>query len=126
LRYEPDFRELGFGAWEGRHWADLYAEVGEPLLAFQAQPGFNPAPGGEHYADFESRIFAAWTRLLQTARGGHWLLIAHAGVIRAILRLLLGFPARRLFAIAVPYAGLTRIEQQGDSLPRLVFHRGGG
>lgn len=126
---DPRFRELGFGAWEGRSWGELYAEEGDRLLDFQRDPlaagGLNPAPGGEGYGEFDDRIGQAWADLLKAVGGGHWLLVAHAGVIRTILRRVLGFPSRRLFAIQVPYAGLTRIAQEEGDSPRLVFHAGG-
>jgi len=124
LKLEPRFRELDFGEWEGESWTDLYREAGGPLLEFQRQPGRNPAPGGEHYWDFEARVGKAWGDLLDTARDRHWLLVCHAGVVRTLLRLVLGFPVGHLFSIQAPYAGLTRIEQEGGNPARLVFHGG--
>jgi len=126
LRREPRWRELGFGAWEGKPWADLYQDAGGPLLAFQSNPlgSDNPAPGGEHYPDFECRVVEAWDGLLEAALGGHWLLVAHAGVLRVVLRRILGFPPTRLFSIQIPPACLVRIERQNREPPRLVFHRG--
>jgi len=44
--------------------------------------------------------------------------------LRAVLRMVLGFPEERLFSLHVPYAGLTRIEQNVDYPARLVFHGG--
>jgi len=127
LRQDGRFRELGFGAWEGRPWADVYPSAGEPLLDFQRDPSRfdNPAPGGEQYPDFERRVALAWDGLLDAAAGGHWLLVAHAGVLRAVLRRVLGFPAGRLFSVQVPYACLSRVVQEGGGPARLVFHRGG-
>lgn len=124
LRQEPRWRELGFGVWEGRSWNALYEEEGERLLAFQRKPARHPALGGEDYPDFEARVAEAWAGLLETARGGHWLLVTHGGVQRAILRLLLGFPVERLFGIHVPYACLTRIGKDDGGPPRLIFHGG--
>ena len=124
LIFDQRLRELGFGDWEGKSWTDLYGQEGGRLIEFQRNPGFNPAPGGEDYRDFEARVDAAWQNLLETARGGHWLVVSHAGVLRAVLRSVLGFPEERLFSLHVPYAGLTRIEQTGDYPTRLVFHGG--
>jgi hypothetical protein len=44
--------------------------------------------------------------------------------LRAVLRQVLGFNTRRLFDVRVPYACLTRIEQQDGGPTRLVFHGG--
>lgn len=122
LRLEPRFRELGFGLWEGRAWSELYAQSGETLLAFQQCPGRNPAPEGEDYPLFEERVLQAWEALLGEAEGGHCLLVTHAGVIRALLRQVLGLPLDRLFAIHVPHAGCTRLEQFEAGPPRLLAH----
>ncbi|MDD5035920.1 MAG: alpha-ribazole phosphatase family protein [Methylococcaceae bacterium] len=126
LLREPRLAELGFGDWEGQAWSELYARQGERLLEFQRDPlcqgGHNPAPAGEHYAEFESRIAAVWEELPAMTSGGHWLVVSHAGVLRAILRRVLGFPVAKLFQIHAPYAGLTRIEHCGE--PRLIFHGG--
>lgn len=125
LRVESRFRELGFGEWEGRSWSDLYRQEGGKLLEFQRCPSYNPAPGGEDYQEFEARVAAAWYELLIQSHGNHSLVVTHAGVIRTILRLVLGFPEQRLFSLHVPHAGLTRIQQKGDVMQaRLVFHGG--
>lgn len=133
LRFEPRFREIGFGDWEGRTWADLYEAEGESLLAFQRNPSKNPAPKGEDYADFEKRVFQAWDELLKTrlppfpkgeADSAHGLLISHAGTQRAILRKILNFPIDRLFQINLPHACLSRIYHDDSGLPHLVFHGG--
>jgi alpha-ribazole phosphatase/probable phosphoglycerate mutase len=124
LRVDGRFSELGFGAWEGRPWSELYERHGGQLLDFQRRPDRNPAPGGEHYTDFERRVAAAWADLLGLPGKRHWLVVTHAGPIRAILRRVLEFPASRLFGIEVPHACLSRIVQDGEDAPRLVFHGG--
>ena len=124
LKFDGRLRELGFGSWEGKSWIDLYGQEGDRLIEFQRCPGLNPAPGGEDYQDFEARVADAWNDLLTNARGGHWLVVTHAGVLRTVLRMVLGFPEERLFSLHVPYAGLTRIEQNDDYPSRLVFHGG--
>lgn len=124
LKFEPRFCELGFGAWEGRAWAELYEQEGERLLEFQRNPSWNPAPGGEHYPDFERRVAEGWEELLETSRDQHWLLVSHGGTLRAILRGVLEFPASRLFQISVPHGSLSRIRQDGVNAPSLIFHGG--
>ncbi|QXP82676.1 alpha-ribazole phosphatase family protein [Methylococcus sp. Mc7] len=124
LRVDERFSELGFGEWEGRPWSELYDRHGEQLLDFQRRPDWNPALDGEHYPDFERRVAAAWEDLLGLPGERHWLVVTHAGTIRAILRRVLEFPTTRLFGIDVPPACLSRIVRDGEDAPRLVFHGG--
>jgi alpha-ribazole phosphatase len=124
LKLDARFREIGFGVWEGRSWESLYQSEGERLLAFQCNPSCNPAPGGEDYPDFERRIADGWNELLDIAHGQHWLLVAHGGTIRVLLRLVLGIPLANLFRIDVPHASLSRVQRDSGGATRLVFHGG--
>lgn len=123
LDFDTRFRELGFGAWEGRSWASLYLSEGERLLAFQRNPSCNPAPGGEDYPGFERRIADAWSELLTLAQGQHWLLITHGGTIRVLLRQVLEIPVANLFRVDVPHGCLSRL-QHDSGITRLIFHGG--
>jgi len=123
LRIDARLAELGFGAWEGRPWTELYASHAEALLRFQRTPGDNPAPGGEHFADFEGRVRMAWAELGHQGENRQVLVVCHAGIIRAILRQVLEMPLTSLFRIDVPHGGLTRLVCEADGTARLVFHR---
>lgn len=125
LRLDPDWRELGFGAWEGRTWTELYAEEGDRLMAFWRNPKGHPAPGGEDFGAFERRVRVAWRRALRQGEGQHWLIVTHAGPIRSLLRHVLGFPVRRIARLEVPLAGLSRLQSWGREPPRLIFHGSG-
>ncbi len=128
LTVDERFREIGFGEWEGRLFSDLYAgEDKERIMQFWRNPLENPAPSGEPYAEFEGRVFSAWEELLGQYvpdQEQHVLLVAHGGVIRAILRHLLQFPIEHFFRIDVPYASLSRVRQEMPDFPRLIFHSG--
>lgn len=117
-------QELGFGLWEGRPWAELYAEAGETLIAFQTNPTaiVNPAPQGETYAEFERRIANAWADWANAGEGGHSLIVTHAGVIREILRFVIGFPAQSLFRWQVPLACTSRLSIEADGWATLNSH----
>ncbi len=122
-RIEPRFREIGFGEWEGRPWTELLRDHGDALFAFWAWPGGNPAPGGEDYAAFEERVWAAFGDLIGEARGQHWLVVSHDGPIRAILRGILDLPLDRLFHIHVPYGSLARVQANETGAPVLLWQR---
>lgn len=127
LQIEPRFREIGFGAWEGRTAEELQAEDPQRLWRFYADPLHNTPPGGEPLTAFRERIVAAWNDLLAQHGGRHVLLIGHAGMMRMVLRHVLEMPLDTMFRIQVGNAAISRIQVDGrgaDALPRLLFHGG--
>lgn len=125
LRLEEEFREISFGSWEGRTPDELEAENPERMRAFWSNPVRHWPQGAEPFDRFQQRIAAAWDRLLQKNAGRHTLLVAHGGVIRAVLFHVLGIPPENFFRIQVPYASVSRLRADGDGFyPHLVFHGG--
>jgi alpha-ribazole phosphatase/probable phosphoglycerate mutase len=124
LSVESRFKEIGFGQWEGRLLSEIYqGQDGELMMQFWQNPSDNPAPEGESYKVFEQRVVAAWEELLGQHNNDqdHYLLLAHGGVIRTILRNVLNFPMENFFRIDVSYACLSRIRQDVPKHPRLMF-----
>lgn len=127
LEPEPRLIELGFGSWEGHTPEELRREDPERLVRFWDDPLSHAPPGAEPLAQFEQRVLEAWRELIARHGGRHVLIVAHAGVIRAIVAHVLGVPLKHIFRVQVPSAGVTRIEIEQDGgyvLPRLVFHAG--
>lgn len=125
LRVEPDFREIGFGEWEGRTHAEVEGAEPHALRAFRADPAGHRPPGAEPVGAFRARLATAWERLLASEGDGHVLLVAHAGVIRGLVAGLLEAPDHALFRMSVGYASLTRLavhELDGDIWPQIVTH----
>jgi alpha-ribazole phosphatase/probable phosphoglycerate mutase len=127
LDIEPRFREIGFGAWEGRTATELMAGDPDILRRFWSDPEQHTPPGGEPLAQFRDRIVAAWDDLLGRHAGRHVLVIGHAGTVRMVLRHVLDMPLGATFRIQVGNAAVTRIRvdsEAGRSFPRLLFHGG--
>lgn len=125
VQIEERFREISFGVWEGRTPAELEAENPERMAAFWDDPVTHWPRGGEPFDRFQARVAEAWDEMLVTHAGQHLLLVAHGGVIRAILFHVLGVPPRNFFRFQVPYAAVTRIRADDKGqFPHLVFHSG--
>ncbi|MBF0454480.1 MAG: histidine phosphatase family protein [Magnetococcales bacterium] len=128
---EPGFREMGFGLWEGKSKKELLEDKRYriPVQNFWKNPLANTPPGGESIQAVHDRVAVAWQIMLEQYRGEHLLFIAHSGVIRVALGMLLGIPLTNLSRLLVPYAALSRvrIEQIGDTpIPRLIFFHADG
>ncbi len=125
LQVEDQFREISFGVWEGRTPGELEKEDPEGMRAFWDDPVAHWPEGGEPFDRFQQRIATVWEKLLAENAGRHTLLVAHGGVIRAILFQLLGVPPQNFFRIQIPYAAISRIRADGNgAYPHLVFHCG--
>lgn len=94
VQLEPDFREVHFGRWEGMTAEEIRAADPASFEDWRAgKPGFE-YPGGERRAAFRERVRRGLDRLLASpARGA--LVVAHKGVIRAIVEELTGAPIDR-------------------------------
>lgn len=124
LTLDQRLKEIGFGAWEGRTAEELELEHPGILAHFFDDPiAYCPA-GAEALAEFRDRVIGAWNDLLGHHPGKHILLVAHAGVIRMIIRHVLDMPLERMFRIHVGNVSITRIRVDARGAPRLLFHGG--
>jgi probable phosphoglycerate mutase len=104
----PDLREIHLGEWEGltfRHvrkrWPEAFRKRGSNLATFRP-------PGGESFLDLTQR---AWPPLEKAVANTdqNLLIVAHAGVNRAILCHALGLPLENLFGLAQGYGAMNLI-----------------
>lgn len=78
----PDFREMDFGAFEGRTAGEM---ADDPAYrAWVAGGCRGRCPGGENLAEFSDRVWAAFTKLLET-KPKRLVIVAHGGVQMAIM-----------------------------------------
>ncbi|MBF0256400.1 MAG: histidine phosphatase family protein, partial [Gammaproteobacteria bacterium] len=92
LRIEADFREVGFGCWEGLSPDQVAREQSQAYAAFYADPLHQRPEGAEPLLAFSERVGTGLARLLRDHPGEHLLVVAHAGVIRAVLGQVLQAP----------------------------------
>ena len=119
---EPRFREVGFGEWEGRTRIELEKIDPGQVARFLQDPVNSRPPGAEPLEDFTGRVQAGFDDLLGRFTGQSVLVVAHAGVIRAIMAYVLEVPPARMYRIHVANAGLSRIRTDRDRGFYLVKH----
>ena len=81
---DDDMKEIGFGDWEGKTPEDILAEDSEALHYFYKDPVQNRPRGAEPLNSFSQRVWGAYQTILEQHQGKHILVVAHAGVARAI------------------------------------------
>ena len=82
---EPRLIEMSWGAWEGRTLPDLRAELGDLMVAWEADGLDFRAPGGESPRDVQTRL-RPWLCAV-AGREQPTIAVPHQGVIRALYAL---------------------------------------
>lgn len=107
LPHDPDLRELHFGAWEDRSFADIDAEAPDLIRAFWETPGTVRAPGGEGWHDLSARVTRAADRLLR--RAPDVIVVAHFGAILTQIERATGQTTTEVFAQTIDNLSVTRL-----------------
>lgn len=114
LTIDEDLREVGFGDWEGRSPAEVREADPAAHAAFYADPVHNRPAGAEPLADFVRRSVYAFERVVDSAAGGRALVVAHAGVLRAIAAHSLAAPLVAIYRLRIDHAAFVSITATAD------------
>jgi alpha-ribazole phosphatase len=103
-------RELDFGEFEGRTYAEIEREHPEFFRSWMEAPTLVRFPGGESYAELRERVAAAVSDIVAANNDETVAVVSHGGVIRAALALVLGLPDDRAFTLALGYARISIVD----------------
>ena len=94
-----DFKEIGFGDWQGK----TSHQIGEEIVErFKNDPINNPINNAENLYDFQSKVIKNYLEILDNLNPQNKLLIiAHAGVIRVIKSYILKLPIEKMFTMNI-------------------------
>lgn len=106
---EPRFKEVGFGAWEGLSHDEVKIGRAAEYQAFLKDPANHRPQGAEPLDDFIRRVSLAYQEAIERHHSSHLLIVAHAGVMRALIAETIRAPAIGLYRIKVSNGGITRI-----------------
>jgi probable phosphoglycerate mutase len=91
---DPRLRERDYGEFEGRIYDDVRAEHPELYAALDRFSTTTPMPGGESVDEVFARVGSFCDNLMADPPGENVVLVAHGGVVRALLGTLLDLPFR--------------------------------
>ena len=114
------FKEVGFGAWEGRSPVEIQQSEAEAYAAFYRDPVLHRPDGAEPWDQFSARVSAALDDVSRIYAGQHVLVVAHAGVIRAVAATVLQTSATGAYRIKVDNAGFSQFCHDGKNY-RLTY-----
>ncbi len=105
----PELREISFGDWEGRSYAEL-AATGQDLRRY-----WNPAypqqrfPAGESTVDLANRV-DDFRRRVSGLPAGEALVVAHGGTLKMLACQLLGLLPQQWWQLRLDLASISRFE----------------
>jgi ribonuclease H / adenosylcobalamin/alpha-ribazole phosphatase len=107
--------EIDFGELEGRTYDEIAAS--EPALyrLWMERPTAVRFPGGESYAELRGRAADVLAEIRAEHVDSVVAVVAHGGVIRAMLAPALGLGDDELFAIPQDYGGVSIVDWSGES-----------
>lgn len=120
LEVHEAFSEMRFGGWEGLTPDEAAVRDPGQHGAFRTGDDQVAAPGGESLAGLRARVRRGWASWLADARGGHRLLVTHAGVMRALLVELAGLDPARIYRVALPEAAHFQVSVLAGESPVLL------
>lgn len=110
---DDGFREVDFGEWEGKTFAEVRRENPDALEQWLADPAVAP-PGGESFAEAARRVGEAQDKLLARHRAETVLVVSHVTPIKTMLRTALLAPAQALYRMHLDVGCLSEIDCFSD------------
>ncbi|TPV96564.1 MAG: histidine phosphatase family protein [Myxococcales bacterium FL481] len=118
---EAAFAELDFGRFEGRTYEEVERDYPDVYRRWMDAPTQVEFPDGESYSQLRARVLAGLKRIRAMHVGGVVMVVAHGGVIRAVLADALGLDAAAIFRLDQSYAGVSVVDYRtGFSLLRTL------
>lgn len=108
-------KEFDFGDWDGKPYNQLWQLPKPNIGDFWRAPNEVIPPSGESYQQFQNRVSEFWQQLTTDCEQDT-LVICHAGVIKEIVRLVLGCAANHPMQqkLQIDYAAVITIEKFKD------------
>lgn len=103
IEKDERIKEINFGDWEGRVWNNMESDLVKEWCCDFVN---NRVPGGESFNDLYKRVESFWNDI---DKKKDILIVAHDGVIRAFLCLLLDIPKENAFRFDFSYGTIIRV-----------------
>ena len=110
----PGLREVDFGVWTGLGWEQVYEKYKVSAFDWLKELEAGSIAEAEPTAHFRERVENALQHILAESPNKEVAVVAHGGVIRMLLSLLLDVPFVRTGMFDVEYASITKVKVAGS------------
>lgn len=118
---EPRLREIAFGEWEGLTTDEIEQVSPGWMVAWQNDPREAPPPGAENLDQVTRRVGAAMADIVARHQDETVLIVAHGGVLRVLLCMVLDLPPDAFWRFRFELASLSQVNvcESGSTLNTL-------
>lgn len=102
-------REIDFGEWTGLSWEQVNERYQVSAFEWLGELEQGRIAGAEPVPEFRARVGAALHLLLAESPHKEIAVVAHGGVIRMLLAILLDLPFARMNCFDIEYASITKV-----------------
>jgi broad specificity phosphatase PhoE len=110
----PGLREVDFGVWTGLSWEQVRERFKVSAFEWLNQLEAGSIADAEAMPDFRKRVDEALRQILRESPCKEVAVVAHGGVIRMLLALILDLPFARMSAFDIEYASITKVRISPD------------
>ena len=121
VRTVKGLEEISFGEWEGLTFKEIKERYGDIFSAWWDNPFDTRVPGGENLAEMADRATASIKEIVNTYPEQQVCVVAHGGVIKAIVAVVLGLDLNYFWRLRQDNAALSIIEFYGWERPILML-----
>lgn len=121
LAVQECFQEVGMGDWEGRTPEEVQSQDPLGFARYYRDAVAGRPAGSEALGHLLQRVSRGYQQLVASHPGQHLLIVAHAGVMRAMLGHVLKSEPNAWYRAQVDYAGCSRFGHDAYS-SYLLFH----
>ena len=108
---DPRLLELNFGDWEGVSWDDIDRTDFDRWAADYVH---NRVPGGESWSDVRDRV-GSFLADMRKRPDSTAIVVTHAGVIRAVLSLVLAIRLESTWSVEIPFGCILELNLTSES-----------
>ncbi|MFY0661938.1 MAG: histidine phosphatase family protein [Shimia sp.] len=114
LPHDPTLREIHFGDWELKTFAEIEANDPDRIRAYWETPGDVRPPNGESWNEVTTRVDGAIDRLITAHQGAKLIVVVHFGVILTQIQRAERLTADEAFAHRIDNLSVTSIKITKD------------
>jgi len=107
------FAEIHFGDFEGLGYDEIQARYPDIFMSWMERPTEAKFPNGENFQEMRQRVLGALDVVRTRQAAKTIVIVAHGGVIRAIVAQALAIPDSQIFRLAQRYGAVNRIDYFG-------------